>query len=139
MGKNSLSGHLAAAKTGHHGNVSAQITAPAHTHGGKYGHIVGGSHAGSYQIRYQTDGGSRSTEGGDGNGNIGRIVETEQRPGNKADFVTDPGKESYSFVSCAGVLAGSGRPVGQNQNDGTDDHNTGDNGKSHVYADLSAF
>lgn len=51
MGEDRFACQLAAAKTGHHRYVGAQISAPAHAHGGENSNIVRVGHTGTYQIR----------------------------------------------------------------------------------------
>ena len=45
---NSLAGEVAALEACHHGNMVGQITAPAHSHGGENGNVLGPSAADSF-------------------------------------------------------------------------------------------
>ena len=40
MAADSLSGKVGSAKRGHHGNMRAEVAAPAHAHSGEYSDIV---------------------------------------------------------------------------------------------------
>ena len=61
----------------HHGNMGAEIAAPAHAHGGEHGDIVGVGQAGQQQILSNADGGAGSAQCGDGHGNGLRALEAE--------------------------------------------------------------
>ena len=124
-------------QTVHHGDVGAEITAPAHAHGGEYSDVVGGSGTGSDHAGNQTDGGAGGTQSGDGNSDTLSTGEAEERLEDEGDLVTQPGEEGNAFVSATGEAA-LGSAVGEHHDHGADDENAGDDVKAQLNAGLTA-
>ena len=74
-----LSGHVAAVQTVHHRHVGAQISAPAHTHGGEYRNVVAHGKSAPDHGQNQSDGRARRPQGRHGNRDGLRAGEPEQR------------------------------------------------------------
>ena len=92
VAENGLTGELVALQAVHHGNMGAQVAAPAHTHGGKDCHVMGIGQTGSDQVFHDADGSAGSAQGGDGNSDAFRAGETEQGHQDELDLGTQPGQ-----------------------------------------------
>ena len=79
VAKDGFAGELAGSEAVHHGYVGAQVSAPAHAHGGEDRHISSCGLAVCQHTRDKGDGCSCGTKSGDGNGNALVSCESKER------------------------------------------------------------
>ena len=96
---------LAGSEAVHHGDVGAQVSAPAHAHGGEDRDVSAGGLAVCQHAGDQGDGRSCGAQGRDGNGNAFVGSEAEEGLQYEAELFGDEGEEADSFVGGAGVGA----------------------------------
>ena len=139
MGTDGFADEFAVSERVEHGGMCAQVSAPAHAHGGEYGNGVVGDDAFGNEARNQTERSAYGTKSCYGEGDKCTAVESEQPVEYDVDFVGEPCDDGYAFVggTCVGVRLGI-RAEGEHHDDGRNAEHTGNDGKSDVDAALAA-
>ena len=88
-----------------HGSVSAEISAPAHAHGGKDSNGVVVDNASGIEGGHQTNGGAYCSQCRDGETNQSAILKAEKPVEYEVDLVGKPCYDRYTFVGLAQILS----------------------------------
>ena len=138
VGKNGLPGIVGAAQYIHHGNMGAEIPAPAHTHGGEHGQIPAVCLPGGHQSWNDTQCGACGAQCRHRHGDGCPAGKTKQGLQQEVDLFCKGGQQCDALIRGAGVLSAVGRAAGEHHNQGADDQQTGDNGHAQLHAGFAA-
>ena len=103
MADDGLARVLPAAQDLHHGDVGAEVAAPAHADRGEHGQIVDVDQAPVDEVRDQAQGRAGRTEGGHRDGDGLSAGEAEERLQDKADPVGQPGQDAHALARVAPI------------------------------------
>ena len=138
VGTDGFGGELTVAEGVEHSSVGAQIATPTHTYGGEHGNGVIVYPALLSKVGYEAEGGTHGTEGGDGEGYLMRVVETEEPLENQGALIGKPRKEFHTLIGGTGKLArclvGA---EGENHHRGADDEHAGNDSHTDFHTGLA--
>ena len=139
VGQDGTRGELAVVHRVKHGSVGAQETAPAHADGGEHSDGITIDPALLDEPGHQTECGTDSTKGRDGEADEVRIVEAKEPLEDKTDLLAEPRQDGDTFVGCTGVSAvGAGRE-GEDHHERGDDDDTGNDSQTHIDTGAAAI